>query len=198
MDTPTLSEQMEQAADEATPGDDALRQLTDLVDQAAEFEERVEEVERELKAQQKGLHRLVNELIPDLMAEIGIDEITTQEGVSVSIRDYYGATLSKGRNETEAGHVTRRNHAMQWLRANGHAGIIKNELKATLKEDEGSYALRIIQHLKEQWGVTMENNENIHPQTLKAFVKEQTETGSDLPMDLFRVTIHKQAKIRRK
>ena len=37
--------------------------------------------------------------------------------------------------------------------------------------------------------------EAVHPQTLKAFVREQVETGKELPFDLFGVYIANKTKI---
>jgi hypothetical protein len=46
-------------------------------------------------------------------------------------------------------------------------------------------------------GRASQGKTGVHPQTLAAFVKEQVESGTDFPLDLFNVYIGQIAKIKR-
>ena len=47
----------------------------------------------------------------------------------------------------------------------------------------------------EKFGFAYNNKQKVEPMTLKAFVREQVETGKELPFDLFGVYIANKTKI---
>ena len=53
------------------------------------------------------------------------------------------------------------------------------------------------QALASQQGYAAEQKTEIHPQTLRAFVKERVENGDDFPMELFGAWVGQRAVIKR-
>ena len=97
------------------------------------------------------------------------------------------------------GHISEahRPAAVEWLMANGHGGLIKNEVTVKFGKDEDDRARATVQSLLQQ-GLSPNVKQGVHPQTLNAFVKEQLTGGMDLPADIFGIYVGSRAKIDRK
>jgi hypothetical protein len=87
--------------------------------------------------------------------------------------------------------------------SNGYGLEIKPFVSASLPKDPEKRE-RAFQWLDEtgnndmQHGFVPSKDQTIHPQTLKAFIKEQLEIGVGVPMDLFNAYLGRKAKINRK
>ena len=75
--------------------------------------------------------------------------------------------------------------------------MIKNQVTANFSRGEESNATSLADDL-EGSGHRVSTKKWIEPMTLKAFVREQVEQGSELPHDLFNVFIGEKATILRK
>ena len=113
------------------------------------------------------------------------------DGSKVSVKPYYAASISA---ENEVG-------AFAWLRENGHDYIIKHNLQIQFGKGEDSECERVKEELA-NLNVNYIEKAGVHPQTLKAFVKEQIEllssrlgTTEQFPMKLFNVFIGNKTKI---
>ena len=73
--------------------------------------------------------------------------------------------------------------ALDWLRNNNHGDLIKNTVSIDYARGEDNAAEKMKQDLRTQ-GQSFTDKTGVHPQTLKAFVREQTESGKNLPLDL--------------
>ena len=86
------------------------------------------------------------------------------------------------------GYIVRTNkskidEALDWLRNNNHGDLIKNTVSIDYARGEDNAAEKMKQDLRTQ-GQSFTDKTGVHPQTLKAFVREQTESGKNLPLDL--------------
>jgi hypothetical protein len=61
-------------------------------------------------------------------------------------------------------------------------------------EDDQASAFKA---LASQQGLAAEQKTDIHPQTLRAFIKERVENGDDFPMELFGAWVGQRAVIKR-
>ena len=191
-----ITELAEQAA-ETLPQDDALRQISELVGRARELEYDIVLAEATLAAKMYELSEITKDLLPCAMQEVGMEEFITTTGFKVNLQTVYSGTIGKGRNESDQDHATRRTAALNWLTLNRHDGIITNKMSLSLPRGESSLAKRIVDKVAMSFGVGLDLHDDIHPQTLKSFVREQMQGDfEDFPHALFRASSHVRANIK--
>jgi hypothetical protein len=145
--------------------------------------ERLEEVLAKLAEEQKNL---VEMKMPEIMMEIGIDEIRLSTGEKLIKKPYYSASIKP---EWQA-------EAFAWLRDNGHDSLIKNEVKGNFGKGEDERTKEIMQLLEEKAPGVFVAKETVHPMTLKSFVKEQCEAGTPPPAEPFSLFIGQKVTIK--
>jgi len=159
---------------------DRLKTLAGLCHQMAEREEEVAQAEIVLQEAKNRLAEVANDLIPDYFNELGLTELTLEDGRKVTIQDVYQPKVTD-------------QSFMKWLEQNGRGDVIKNEFKLSFGMKEQSRADEVFQLLIEQ-GIAPESKVYVHPSTLKALVKELIEGGASLP-DSVSVNIFQRTKI---
>jgi sugar/nucleoside kinase (ribokinase family) len=165
--------------------DDQLSSISELALRQVELEKQVELLEEDLKALKKRLTQVSAIDLPQKMNEVGLTEIRLKDGRKVSVVHNITASIAAETAPT----------AMQWLRDNDFGSIIKNEIKAAFGRGEEDRAAELLEHLQET-GYIVEHKETVHPQTLKAFVKEQLAEGKEIPRDLFGVFEYDITKVK--
>ena len=87
--------------------------------------------------------------------------------------------------------------AFNWLREHGLGAIIKNDVTVTfgMSEDNKATAYAV---LARGQGYEPVQKVAVHTGTLKAVVRERTESGQDMPADLFNTFVGNQTKINRR
>ena len=163
-----------------------LRQVSGLVRQQLILEQRVEDLAADLKKAQADLAHISGEALPAALAEHGLTELKMADGSKVTIATVISANISK----------ERANEAHDWLRANGHADLIKNTVSVAFGKGEDTKAADLIDLLDAQ-GFSSDQKEAVHPSTLKAFCKEQIERGSNIPSELFGIYIGQKTTIKK-
>jgi hypothetical protein len=146
----------------------------------------VAELEEKLKAEKKALMKMTDEDLPTMLAEIGLSSMKLDDGSEVTVKPTYGASIL----------VDNKPSAFAWLREHGYDDIIKNTVSCQFGrgEDEKANAFKSI---AEEKGYYAEQKTDVHPQTLRAFVKERVESGDDFPMELFGAYVGQRAIIKR-
>ena len=164
-----------------------LEQLGHLLAQVTQTEQEVALREDALADAKKRLDTLLSEDIPAVMDSIGVDKLTTTDGWEVRIADMYHASIKEAQREA----------AFYWLRNNGFGDLIKNQVVTTFDSGEDDLAQKVVHDLTAQ-GFDATVKEGVHPTTLKSFVKEQKEAGTDIPDDVFGIYHKREAKLKRK
>tara|TARA_R100000700_G_scaffold41249_1_gene60905 strand:+ start:596 stop:1183 length:588 start_codon:yes stop_codon:yes gene_type:complete len=149
-------------------------------------EELIETLEQTLKEEKKALIKMTDEDLPTMLMELGMQSLTLDDGSDVTVKQTYGASIR----------VDDRPAAYDWLRDNGYDDIIKNQVLCVFGRGEDDMA-SAFQALASQQGYAAEQKTEIHPQTLRAFVKERVENGDDFPMELFGAWVGQRAVIKR-
>ena len=144
----------------------------------------IKTLEQVLKDEKKVLLKLTDEEMPSMLAEIGMSSFALDDGSTVEVRQTYGASIL----------VDKRPEAYDWLRDNGHDDIIKNTVLCQFCRGEDDLAGAFAAFAQTQ-GYVPEQKTEVHPQTLRAFVKERCEAGEDFPMELFGLRIKRQCTI---
>lgn len=161
-----------------------LSNVSDLASKIIQMENKVQFLEEELKSSKKQLLELTDQDLPAAMEEINMESFTLSDGSEVKVVPTYGGTIR----------ADDRPQAHQWLRDNGYGDIVKNTISANFGMGEDNLAKDFYQSALDR-GFQVDKKEAVHPMTLKSFVKEMTENGSEFPSDLFGAFIGKKAKI---
>lgn len=171
---------------QALPADDQLQKISMLAEIAAALEESIEATEANLKASKEKLRDVIENLLPNAMAEVGMVKFTLKDGSEINVKPFYSAKIDDANREA----------AFDWLMEHGHDAIIKQEFNVKVDKGDTETANVLQEYLKEH-KMSFSGKTGVHPQTLTAFVKEQVESGADFPLDLFNVYIGQIAKIKR-
>jgi hypothetical protein len=163
-----------------------LKQVSGLVRQQLLLEQRVEDLTADLKKAQADLAHISGEALPAALAEHGLTELKMADGSKVTIATVISANITKDRA----------NEAHDWLRANGHADLIKNTVSVSFGKGEDEKAAALISQLDLN-GWEPDQKEAVHPSTLRAFCKEQIERGTAIPSELFGIYIGQKTTIKK-
>lgn len=166
--------------------DTDLQKVANFVRQQLALENRVAELEEELKRTKRDLDTVSGEVLPAALQEFGLTELTMSDGSKVSVQSVISASISK----------ERQSDAHDWLRENGHGDLIKNTVSLTFGRGEDEKARDLVRELAAE-GFDPEQKESVHPSTLKAFVKEQVERGSGIPSETFGIFIGQKTVIKK-
>ena len=168
-------------------GDASLKALSEKSNQLQKLDDAIQEAEQTL-GQLKAEYRELSEVdIPSMLSELGLSEITLKDGNKISTSTYYSARISEDK----------RDEAFQWLNDNGFGDIVKNTVSVSFGREEDDSARKLVDSLEDN-GYTTAQKQWVEPMTLKAFVREQVEKGSDLPLETFNVYIGQKTRIIKK
>jgi len=163
-----------------------LQTVAEIARKIRDEEEYISSLESDLKKAKKGLLKLTDEDLPTMLAEIGLSSMKLDDGSEVTVKQTYGASIL----------VDNRPAAYEWLREKGYDDIIKNTVACQFGRGEDDKAASF-KAIAEKEGHYAEQKTEIHPQTLRAFVKERVENGDDFPMELFGAYVGQRAVIKR-
>jgi len=164
-----------------------LKSIAEIARAARNQEEVVNNLEDQLKAAKRELLKLTDEDLPAMLQELGLSSFELDDGSKITVRPTYGAHIKAENRET----------AFDWLRQNGFDDIIKNTVSCNFGRGEDREASEFIDYAQ-GLGYAAEQKTEVHPSTLKAWVKERVETGETFPMELFGAYVGQRANIVRK
>jgi len=166
---------------------DSTKTLSDEVIKLRNLEDQVKASEEHTKTLKEKARELSQVVIPEMMKEMNITKLKLKDGASIEVSNFYSAKIILEKQE----------EAFNWLRNNGLGDIIKNDVTVTFGRGEDNKAMAYATLAKGQ-GYEPVQKIGVHPQTLKAVVRERTESGQDLPADLFNTFVGNQTKINRR
>jgi hypothetical protein len=107
------------------------------------------------------------------------------DGSSIEVKPFYSASIKE----------EKRAEAFAWLRDNGFGDLIKNNVSVRFGRNEDEQCSRLLEILALR-GYVAEQSEKVESMTLKAWVRERVEKGSEVPSDLFGAFIGQRAVIK--
>jgi hypothetical protein len=152
----------------STPTKD-LQSLTDLAVELVHRSNLVGAAKEALRLAQLSHEELSQKVIPSVMDAMGISDLTLEDGSKIGVETFYQASIPE----------TDRDKAFAWLDAQGHAAIIKHEVKLSLQKgqlEEAELASKLLRDAGLEPTVDMK----VHPSTLRAFAREEIEAGRPL------------------
>lgn len=193
MSEDVLSEALKDSGVSLDVKDNNLKVITTLAMRQLEMEAAVEAAEVRLQELKAELKNVAEVQLPTAMLEAGMRTFTLNNGAAVKVSKFYGASIK----------VENRSEAFRWLVEQGHEGIIKTNVVTEFGKgvEERRNAMKFAWELQSD-GYAAVLDESVHAQTLKAFVREQTEQNERLPKEervefppCFTIFIGDQAKI---
>jgi len=171
-----------EAALSEIPAQEKLESVSKLAQEQLALEQEIARIEAELSEKKKAYSELSEIKIPELMEEIGIDEFRLANGVRVSVNPFYSGKI------TDIA-------AYKWLEENGEADIIKGEVSIPFPKGFSKQHLRAIVNVSKELGLDAQVGEQVHPSTLRAWIKEMIQSGKQFPRELFNVYVGKRTKL---
>jgi len=182
-----LTEQMEQDQTEVIKSTTNIKTLSDQVLKLRAMEDQLKIMEEALKTRKKEIDRVSGEIIPTMLAEMGLSQLKLADGSSVDVKPFYSATIS----------AQNKDRAYNWLRTNGLGDIIKNEISVSFGRNEDNKAAGYAELAKSN-GYQPTQKLKVEPMTLKALVRERIEAGKEMPTELFNIFVGNKTTIKRK
>ena len=166
------------------PIDDlSLKALAQKCNKLEAIQTEIDQQDKHIKSLKEKQRKLSEEEIPTFLQEKGLTSIRLNNGTEVSVsEDIKPGVL-----------VANRSFCYQWLRDNGFGDLIKNIVSVNFGMGEDKDALQLKKQI-EKLGLVCAEKEDVHYQTLKAFVGEQHRKGANLP-DEFGVHVANKTKI---
>ena len=164
-----------------------IQSLADQVEKLNELQKRIELQEDNLKNSKKQFDYLSAEVIPTMMAEMGLSHLKLMDGSSVDVKPNYSANIT----------IANKDAAFQWLRDNNLGDIIKNEISVSFGRNEDNKAADYASLASER-GYQPTQKLKVEPMTLKALVRERIENGKEMPVELFNIFVGNKTTIKRK
>jgi len=158
-----------------------MGRLRSTVKESIAARDEIESLRHQLESLEEIQKKRLREHIPDLMAEMGLTEVTV-DGFNVTLRSDLQISMISIK-------------AIDWLDENGFGGLVKTKIEVSYARDERETAIQIKKMLEER-GATVELKENVHWQTLKAWGRERVANGETLPSEHFDVMAFTEAKLK--
>ena len=166
---------------------DTAKTLSDKVIELKNLEDEVKNAEESLSKLKEKTRYISQIEVPKMMEEMHVTKLKLKDGEIIEIKKIYGASISSDNQEK----------AFTWLRNNGLGDIIKNDVTVTFGRGEDNKAADYAVLARGQ-GYEPVQKIGVHPQTLKAVVRERLEAGQEMPSDLFKTYAGNSTKITRR
>ena len=165
---------------------DNIQSLADQVERLEGLLHRIELSENNLKDLKKAYQHISGEVIPTMMSEMGLSELTLKDNTKLKVSTSYKAHISEANKEM----------AFNWLRENGLGDIIKNEISVSFGRNEDNKAADYAELAKSS-GFQPTQKMKVEPMTLKALVRERLESGKEMPTEIFGVFTENKTTVKR-
>ena len=164
---------------------DTLAQITTSAHELQQVRKRIANGMQLLEELQNEELRLSTEVLPQLLDTAGVSKLTLDDGEEISREENVFASLAKDKATA----------ACAWLEKHGYGGIVKGQFIIPLPKGNPKAIAKIRAALKKT-RIKFEEVVSVHPQTLKAFVRESLEESRDLSRS--QITYHVQPTVKLK
>lgn len=164
---------------------DLLTRIVDLAETLAKQKDELAALEAATKEAKRAMLETEREDLPALMGEAGLTEIKLSDGRRVTLKEDVDAKIT---DATRAA-------ALSWLLENDFGGLIKTNVSIGFGRGDHDEAMQVRNELAGRYA-GVELKEDVHPSTLKAFIRERLQAGEKIPMDLFNVYPYSKAVIK--
>lgn len=172
---------------DAPASPDALARLNEKLAEAIDLKAVVDQMEEDLKAAKQQLNNLNTQVIPDMMAELGMEQVV-QRGWQIKVSEFVSGSLPKEDDK--------RDKAINWLVEHDADDLIKTGLSVAFSRSQHNEALSIAAEIEGK-GFLPKVESTVHPQTLCAFARERLKNGEALDTEVLGLYTGRVAKFKR-
>lgn len=177
---------LQQTTPEANgPTNDEMGEIVALAQQQLYLQEEVATIEAHLAIAREDLRKIEEVALPDAMAAVGMSKFSLADGTAITIKEDVYASIR----------VDFTREAADWLDSIRCGGVVKDEVKCNLARGEMAKAKQLLD-LAKQLDVPATEKLSVHPQTLKALVKEKRAQGINFPEEYFSIADKRIAVIK--
>jgi multidrug efflux pump subunit AcrA (membrane-fusion protein) len=177
--------QYETDASETVGSEDILAQITRAVRELGVARSDVTAAEAALKATQDRVRQIEEFRLPELMREAGQTLLKTIDGETVELTETLHASIP----------AVNLPMALKWLMEHNQGSIIKRDIRLQFGKNEDEKADAALALILES-GLTPQDKQSVHPQTLAAVLREMIAEGVDVPMELLGAHVRSFAKVK--
>lgn len=160
------------------------------VSKLAEYQGELEQAKIDLQAQLNEVNEELNDIkhtrLPNAMLEVGLSELKLASGAKVTVKPFYSLAIKDKDNKEPA---------FQWLQDHDAGDMIKVTVTAMFGPDRMADAIALANHLNEG-GYDVAVTKDVHPMTLKSWLKNNADLADSIPESLFRVYVGQVANIK--
>lgn len=172
--------------DEAPVSEAKLDVLRAMGQRQIDLESSVAELEAILKVTKGTLHDLKTNKIPELMAELKLLDFTLENGFKIAVEDFVAGSIPKDEAKRKA--------ALEELIVEGGQELIKTTITLNFSKSQHNEALDLAEQLRAA-GHEPEVKEDVHAQSLLAFVRERLRNGDEVKTELLGVFKGRTTKV---
>lgn len=165
----------------------ALSAVLKLAEEARQLEEGIAEQDEILSSMSARYNAIKQKEMPDAMAEAGLADFTTPDGINIKIADFVSGSLPK--------EETLRKEAIEWLEAHEAGELIKTNIELSFGKSQHNEALALADDLKAK-GFAFEMGSGVHSGTLQSFAREKMKAGEEIPLDKLGLYSGRIAKVK--
>lgn len=165
------------------PSDSELSSLARAGQELFDAEKKVLDLEAQLKVAKKVRDAIAHVTVPELLGEIGIEQITMTGGREVSVKEYLSVSPLKDNRPL----------VLAALVEQGAGALIKSTVSVSFGRDSAEEVKRVNEMLQRE-GLTTKIDIKVEPATLKKHVKERLAKGEFVDQELFGVRTGAVAK----
>lgn len=174
--------------------------------EASELYIEIEKTEKKLEEDQKKYNELVTKELPDLLENQGLtigSKLVLNNGLVLTLKDFFSCSIPSESSIEKAKDIDkkqelleRRADAIKWLVDNNLKDIIKDFIDININKDP-ELKEKVLAWAKEN-NLNYTHDETVHPQTLKATLKDQMQQGKEIPFEIFDIVTGCVASFERK
>ena len=155
-----------------------IARLAELARRQMALQTEIEQLEAQVKTRKKDLAVISEGELPAALAEVGLSDYTTTEGLKVRIEGGLSVSVAGKYHDP----------IVAWLREEGHDDIIKHTVVALFDKGQDALATALAGELSDRGLVTSEK-EDVNAMTFKALVRELMDDGQMEPDILERLGV---------
>jgi hypothetical protein len=188
--------------EDVAPASNELGAITEAAERVLDLENEIRTLENQLKEKGQTLRKLTEQELPDLMQELNVKDFTLTNGAKIGLVDIVSASIpsagaiNRAKGDIKEELLTRQKRCFGWLRKNHGGPLIVSNVEVPFGKHEDQKCSEFKKKLRQE-KVFYNEYTGVHPQTLKAFIRECLEKGINVPVEDFRLYTGQKVQIRR-
>jgi hypothetical protein len=188
--------------EDVAPASNELGAITEAADRVLGLEDEIKALENQLKEKGQALRKMTEQELPDLMQELNVKDFTLTNGAKIALVNIVSASIpssgaiNRAKGDIKEELLDRQKRCFGWLRKNHGGPLIVSNVEVPFGKHEDQKCSEFKKKLRKE-KVFYKSSTSVHPQVLKAFLRECLEKGINVPAEDFRLYTGQKVQIRR-